>query len=579
MAEKTIYRYALSAAAVIIMLTACGAPRQKSPRPSINAIPDDYKGSLESFYLYTEGIKKLRIQDDSLGAENLFKLAVQKDSLFAPAFYELANMSETVNPQKALEYSRRAMDLDTLNGSYRGQMARLLVMTGAYDDALRMYNTLLKDDPKNPSYYWMLAALYDYRGQPFSSISILDSAEYKMGRIEQLTNYKLELMMRVRAYDKAIDETKTMIAESPYAVENYVVLGDLYARKGNDSLAMANYREALRLDSGKSAALVSMAGFYYDKKDMKSYLSTLNALFETDDFPVEGKITLFKEIENDTELYRNNFMLINSLVKTLSIKYPTNYDVIELYAMHLLRSGEFDTALRLYKNQIETNPANLEPYFAIIDVESYLMRIDSVYKYSEIAIRQFPDNPELLLRKGFAEHYMKRYDEALETYEAAYKASTTDQERSSIAGIIGDMYHEQGNMKKCYRYYNKALKLNPDNESVLNNYAYYLSEENRDLERALQMSRRANELSPSNSTFLDTEAWILYLMGDYAKAKERMQLAISLDSSNSAVLLIHYGDILYALDDYFMAQTYWRKALDRGIDKEEYNARMEWPKK
>jgi Flp pilus assembly protein TadD len=101
---------------------------------------------------------------------------------------------------------------------------------------------------------------------------------------------------------------------------------------------------------------------------------------------------------------------------------------------------------------------------------------------------------------------------------------------------------------------------------VLNNYAYFLSVEGRDFERALIMSTRANQLSENNSTYLDTHAWILYKLGKYEEARNVQRKALMLDTTGSEALLMHYGDILYALDDKFMAETYWKKALEAGAD-------------
>jgi predicted negative regulator of RcsB-dependent stress response len=33
-------------------------------------------------------------------------------------------------------------------------------------------------------------------------------------------------------------------------------------------------------------------------------------------------------------------------------------------------------------------------------------------------------------------------------------------------------------------------------------------------------------------------------------------------------LLVHYGDILWALGEKFMADTYWKKAVQQGFDKD-----------
>ena len=94
------------------------------------------------------------------------------------------------------------------------------------------------------------------------------------------------------------------------------------------------------------------------------------------------------------------------------------------------------------------------------------------------------------------------------------------------------------------------------------------------MERALTMISRALALSQNNSTYLDTMAWVLYKLGRYDEAKKYMQQALSLDRHRSAELALHYGDILHALGEEFMAKTYWRKALERGADKEEIERRF-----
>ena len=80
-------------------------------------------------------------------------------------------------------------------------------------------------------------------------------------------------------------------------------------------------------------------------------------------------------------------------------------------------------------------------------------------------------------------------------------------------------------------------------------------------------------------TYLDTYAWVLYKTGDYAEARKVMQQALPLDREQSPELLIHYGDILWALGEEFMASVYWKKARDAGWEPvaeiEERLARIE----
>ena len=88
------------------------------------------------------------------------------------------------------------------------------------------------------------------------------------------------------------------------------------------------------------------------------------------------------------------------------------------------------------------------------------------------------------------------------------------------------------------------------------------------------MSEKACDLSPNNPTYLDTRAWVLFKLGRYEEAKTLMQQALALDQSGSDELFLHYGDILYALKDNFMAVFYWEKAREKGYDSEEIDKRL-----
>ena len=89
------------------------------------------------------------------------------------------------------------------------------------------------------------------------------------------------------------------------------------------------------------------------------------------------------------------------------------------------------------------------------------------------------------------------------------------------------------------------------------------------------MSARAIYLEKGNATYLDTFAWILYKLGRSEQARTHMRQALSLDTTESPELPLHYGDILFALGEKFMAETYWQKALELGADKVRIEERLE----
>ena len=78
------------------------------------------------------------------------------------------------------------------------------------------------------------------------------------------------------------------------------------------------------------------------------------------------------------------------------------------------------------------------------------------------------------------------------------------------------------------------------------------------------MSGKVIERFPDNATYLDTYAWVLFKKGNYALAKFYMESAIKYSTETSAVMLEHYGDILFMLNKTEEAKQYWEKAAASG---------------
>jgi Tfp pilus assembly protein PilF len=104
---------------------------------------------------------------------------------------------------------------------------------------------------------------------------------------------------------------------------------------------------------------------------------------------------------------------------------------------------------------------------------------------------------------------------------------------------------------------------------VLNNYAYYLSLEQTDLDKAEEMSYRTIKAEPNNATYLDTYAWILFIKGNYAEARIYIDEAMKAEEGNqSDVVVEHCGDIYYMNGEHEKAIEYWQKALELGNESE-----------
>ena len=139
---------------------------------------------------------------------------------------------------------------------------------------------------------------------------------------------------------------------------------------------------------------------------------------------------------------------------------------------------------------------------------------------------------------------------------------------------IGDAYYRTKQMNLSDEAYEEALKINPNDTYVLNNYAYYLSLRNEKLDKAEEMSKKSNEIDRDNASYNDTYGWILYALGKYEDAKLWLEKAIANGASENAVILEHLGDVQYKLKNTDIAMDYWIKAKKAGTGSDNLDRKI-----
>lgn len=551
-------------AILLVALFCCGfAPRHKATRQQEPQRPISE--------LYAEAIKQATIHHDTLKAKSAIEAIFRQDSTYAPAQNLLSRL--TTNRSEAVRMAERAYRSDTTNRYYLEDYGGALVRGGEYNKAVSIFQKIVAKSTE-PDHYRILAILLDSNRRTAEALAVLDTAEIRFGRIPLLGRLRQYYLLKTGKTLAAEADARKAIEEAPYLAENHISLAEIYAMTRRDSLAIASFQRAIAIDSLAIEPWLALAEYHQKRGNKTGYLTILERIFGSDQLPLEGKIEEWKSLTNDLASYRKFYPQYDALVKRLYIRHPESKEVATLYAQHLIMSGEIESALALCKQLIDKKDPKIEEFTRVIEIENHLNRPDSVRRYTDMALAVFPHNTDLLHMRGALAMQRKEYDDAISLYNEALKHADNDTLRSSLWGAIGDVEHQRNEMKRCYKAYEKSLRYFADNAMVLNNYAYFLSLDNRDLDRAHTMITRALALAENNSTYLDTMAWVLYRLGRYAEAKKYMQQALSLDRSRSAELALHYGDILHALGEDFMAKTYWRKALERGAKKEEIEKRF-----
>jgi tetratricopeptide (TPR) repeat protein len=239
-----------------------------------------------------------------------------------------------------------------------------------------------------------------------------------------------------------------------------------------------------------------------------------------------------------------------------------------------LSIGKNREAVNQYVQAIQIGEVNFEVWQNLLYLEVQLEQFDQVIQHADQALELFPNQGMLHYFHGYAHLRERHYPEAIVSLEQAKKLSNLDQNfMSELSNMLGDAYNATKAYEKSDKAYDEALVLNPNNNSALNNYSYYLAMRKVNLEKAEKMSSMLAKNNPDNPTFLDTHAWVLYTRQKYKEAKKVIERAISTGNAN-ATHFEHYGDILYKLGDVNGAVQQWQKARGLNANSEMLNKKI-----
>lgn len=488
--------------------------------------------------------------------------------------YELASFT---SPDKALPYSIVAYQSDTTNYWYCEQLAEIYSVLRMNDKAINLGEQMVKLRPESDDSFRKLSAFYFYDGKVEKAMEVVDTIYARFGENPEIALFHCNMIKNLRDITpimlKQVQDYAQLYADIPHFT---IVLGDVYMRLGLTIEAVENYKKVKIIDPTELRGDVALFDYYNRRENQGEAVKYLSSVFKYSDIDLKAKITLYKNfIETNVYLYRNYFADVDEASMSLMQFYPKDMEVRKLYSEHLLRKGDIDGALAFNKVGYKDGIYDYSSFQMIMEIEAYKKNYDSMLTYLEKGYELFPDKTrDLNMIKVSLFSLTNRQDKAIEVLTGEIKAVEGDSLKSAYYGILGDIYHAMGKNKSAYKAYEKSLKYDSENIVVLNNYSYYLSLQDKELDKALKMALIVINKEPSNATYIDTYGWILYKLKRYNEAREVIAKAVALDTTKSSSLLLHYGDILYKLGQKSLAENYWKKALDLGEDKTMIEQRM-----
>lgn len=497
------------------------------------------------------------------GAARILKTVIEKAPECDAAYYYLAlSYFGNGDAEAAEAYLRQAEALDPDNFWYGHRLALLYASTGRADLAISIYERLLREFPKKSDLYFELVELYSAQKEFEKALELLSEIETVFGKTESIAVYRFNLLRMTGKAEEAFKSLEDYNREysSPYVL---TALADWRMSEYDDSTALGYYNEALEISPDYAPALLGKAETLRITRKYDDYFEVLDRFVSDSRTPAEGKTDYLSAIMQRTEpnFIRSFMPQIDSvMMKTLRV-HPADSTLMELAGLWYYSTDRSDEAGECFRRNAGMYPESLSANAGYVEYLMYAEKWEELASEGRKAFERFPEETAFLELASVGDFNLGRYDSVMEICDKVIGIAPRDSSRTLRAwSTKGDIYYRLGNSKKAYQAYDKALKINPDYTYVLNNYAYYLSEEGKRLKKAYQMSRRAVEAEPDNATYLDTFGWILYLQGKALEAKPFFKKAMLYGGKESPVIMDHYAEVLYALKEYDLAFVYWNMA-------------------
>lgn len=505
------------------------------------------------------------------GAIRMLKVVVEQDPESDAACYYLAlSYFAKQDADLAEAYLRKAHELDPENFWYRHRLAVLYTATKRPELAIGIYEGLLKDFPKKSDLYFEVVDLYSAREEFEKALKTLDEIETVFGKTESTAVYRFNLLRRMDRADEAFKSLEEYNKDysSPYVL---TALADWQISMYNDSTALRYYDEALDIAPDYAPALLGKAETLRMTRKYGEYFSVLEKFVADPYTPVQGKSDYLTAVIQRTDpKFMRSFMPQMDVImeKTLQV-HPSDSTMMGLAAIWYYSTERMDDAQRWFTTNSETYPGSISARASLVEFLMYAQKWEDLSVEGRKAFEDFPQESAFLEMASVGDFNLERYDDVMDICDRVLQVAPRDSSKTLRAwSTKGDIYMKLGESSKAYKAYDKALKINPDYVYVLNNYAYYLSIEGKNLKKAYQMSKRTVEAEPDNATYLDTFGWILFLQGKALEAKPFFKKAMLYGGKESAVIMDHYAEVLYALKEYDLAFVYWNMAKNKNTDGE-----------
>jgi len=539
---------------LLFISTSAWSQSNESISSDSTSVSDKDTVSFETYYY--EALKE-KIKGDFGKAVELLRKSLRYQPNNADVQFELSiNYKSLKDYQQAILFGENAVRFNPNQKWYWINIAELYSLVNDNKNAERCYSKLAELDPEFiPEYIKSIARTGNTK-------LALDKVNFFLNNneSEELLVIKRDLLVVNKRNDEAIDLTKKLLVAHPYNTTYYFEISDLLLKENKVDEAETYIRKGLEVAPDSPVLIRQEFKILMQKSDFDSAFEILNMAFSNPRFDFNEKLGFVIDFVSADVDHKETDQLIKALETWVEDTHEIKiYPIIgNLYKI----KGEKEKSLASFRKGFEAGYNDFSGLMDMLVLEQELSEFELLVKDTEAIHELYPSQPIVYLFQGFAYNQLGEFNKSIEVLnEGVGYVVNNDKLKSEFHSLIADGYYRQEKLDKCFEEFDKALEYDAENIVVLNNYSYYLAENNMHLDKAVEMMKQVLGVEPNNSTYLDTMAWVYYMQGDYSNAKNIIKKALKNGGDNSADIVEHYGDILFRMGKENQAVKQWKKAL------------------
>jgi tetratricopeptide (TPR) repeat protein len=512
-------------------------------------------------YVYVEAIKQ-KLMGNGGDALKYLEVAIEINPGSDAAYYQMAQIvSANGDIENGKKFLKMAISIDDCNIWYLMMMGGFYYQERKLDSAILYYEKASKYFPDKEDLQLTLGNLYSENKNYDKAIIIFESLDTKYGINDNSTIFAIRTLVSAGRFDEAEEKANMIIKEYPDEVIYNGLLAEIYVEKGESEKARTVYNKLLERNPDDPQIQLAICDFLIKEKNYSELFLLMNNVTLNTNVKREDKITLFARLLELPDLIKKNSdeLIISLMVFEANYK---NDDIVPLLRPELfIKLSKLDEAeIRLE----EIIKGNVDNYYAW---EKLLLVLNEKKDYEKLMVKgeecatRF--NRSFLAKILYANSALenKKYDIALEELrKAEILAGENKEYLTQVFTMRADVYYRNKDYFKAFETFKAAINKNGEDLTVINNYAYYLAEQNKNLKEAEEMARKVIE-KEKNNTYLDTYAWVLYKRGKLKEAARIMEEIINSGDTPDAEWYEHYGFILSKQHNCLKAKENWNKAV------------------